>query len=121
MAYTAVSEQQVAGPYLPESATAKLTTLTFAACDIVNGNRVVMSTGRALVMFQNTDVGAVTVTISSSPDDYGRKADITAFSIAASAFVARIFEPKGWEQTAGGRDLVIMASDVDLKVLAIPL
>jgi len=121
MANTAIAEQPVAGPYLSEAATAKMTTVTFTSSDIVNGNKVIMSSGRVLLMLQNSDAGAVTVTISSSADPYGRTATITAFSIAAAAFVARVFEIVGWESTAGGRDLVITASDADLKVLAIPL
>jgi hypothetical protein len=121
MAYTAVAQQAVAGPNLAESATAKLTTVTFTAIDATNGNEVIMSTGRTLLIVQNTDASAGTVTITSSPDPYGRTATITAFSVAAGAFAARIFEPVGWEATAGGRNLVIAGSAATMKFLAIPL
>lgn len=121
MAITTVAQQTVAGPYTAESATAKLTAITFTAVDIVNTNKVIMATGRTLLIFQNADASAQTVTITSSADPYGRTATITAFEIAAAGFAARIFEPVGWESTAGGRDLVITASDADMKFVAIPL
>lgn len=121
MAYTAIAQQAVAGPYLSEAATAKLTTVTFTAADASNGNEIVMATGRTLIMVQNTDASAGTVTINSSKDPYGRAATISAFSVAAGAFAARVFEPVGWESTAGGRNLVITASAATMKILAIPL
>lgn len=121
MAYTAIAQQTVAGPYAAESITAKMTTITFTAADITNGNEIIMATGRTLLLCRNDDVGAVTVTVASSPDPYGRTATITAFSIAAGATVGRIFEVVGWESTGGGRNLVVTASDVDLKIAAIAL
>lgn len=121
MAATAIAQQAIAGPYQAESVSAKLTTVTFTAADATNGNKIVMTTGKTLLLLNNTGASAVTVTIASSKDPYGRVSDITTFSIAAGAFVARIFEPVGWEQNLGARDLSVVGSATDLKILAIPL
>lgn len=120
MALVAISETAVAGPYAKESGT-RVTTVTFSASDATNFNKIVMSKNRVLLLFQNTDVGAQTVTIRSSPDPFGRVADIVAFSIAASAFASIILEPVGWEQNIGGKDLQIETSDAGVKILAIPV
>lgn len=121
MAYTAIAEQEVAGPYLAESESAQLTTVTFTAGDATNGNKVVMTGKRVLLVFNNGGASPATVTINSSKDAYGRTANISAFSVAAGAYVARIFEAPGWEQTLGGRDLVITPSSTDIEILAIPI
>jgi hypothetical protein len=121
MAATAIAEQVVAGPYVAESGT-QMTTVTFTAADATNGNEIVMTTGRTLVIVFNTHGStAGTVTVTSSADPYGRTANVTAFSVAASAFAARIFTPVGWEQTLGGRNLLITGSATTMKILAIPL
>jgi hypothetical protein len=120
---TTIAEQAVAGPYLPETALAadKMTVVTFTAGDATDGNRIVMSGRRTLLLITNGGASPATITIKSSPDPFGRVADITDFSVAAGAFAARIFEPVGWEQTLGGRDLDISVSAADIEILAIPL
>lgn len=120
MALTTISEQEVAGPYAAEGGT-RVTTVTFTAGDPTNGNKIVMTTGRTLLLVQNTDASSGTFTVLSSKDPQGRKADITAQSVAASAFAAVILEPVGWEQTTGGRDLELDCSATTMKFLAIPL
>lgn len=116
---TAISETEVKGPYVAESGT-QLTTLTFSAGDTA-GNTVKMSTGRCLILVQNTGVGAGTVSVTSSADPYGRTANISAFSVDASGFAARIFEAVGWEQNLGARDLLLTPSATTMKFVAIPL
>lgn len=121
MAYTAVAPQEVAGPYISESAT-QMTTVTFTAGDATNANTVTMPGKRMLILVTNTSGGAAgTVTITSSNDPFGRTGNITAFSVADGAFAARIFEPVGWEQTLGGRDILITPSATTMEILAIPL
>lgn len=119
MAATAIAEQSVKGPYA--SGSPALTTVTFTNADAVNGNVVVMSSGRTLILVQNTAGEAGTVTIESSKDPFGRESDISAFSVSAGAFAARIFTPVGWEQTLGARDIAINGSATTMKILAIPL
>lgn len=121
MAYTAIAEQAVAGPYYAEGGAAELTTVTFTAADATNSNQIVMSKKRVLLLFTNGGASPATVTVLSSADAYGRKGNITTFSIAAGAYAARFFEAPGWEQTLGGKNLVITPSATDIEVLAIPI
>jgi len=120
MAPTVIAPQEVAGPYVSEAAT-QLTAVTFTAMDATNGNKITIPRRRMLLIFNNTNVAAQHVTIAASNDPYGRSAPITQLDIPAGGFAARIFEPVGWEQTLGGRDLVITPESVDVDVLAIPL
>lgn len=115
MAATRISLVDVNGPYVAESAT-QLSTLTFTAADNANGNVVDISK-RTCIIFENTSGGALTVTVTSYADPYGRTADITAFSVAAGARVARIFEPDGWT-SIGGSDLEFTCSAATMEVCA---
>ena len=119
MALTEIAQQAVAGPYEAEGGT-RVTTLTFTAGS-TDGNKIVMSTGRTLLLVQNSDTGSGTFTVLSSKDPSGRKADITAQAVGAGAFAGVILEPVGWEQTTGGRDLELDCSATTMKFLAIPL
>src|SRR5210317_200592 len=120
MAYTAIAPQEVAAAYISEAAAAQMTTVTFTAGDNTNSNTVVMPGRKMLILVTNTSGGAAgTVTITASDDPYGRTATITAFSVADGAFAARIFEPVGWEQNLGGRDILITPSATTMEILAI--
>ncbi len=118
---TVISEQVPTGPYLAESNATKLGTVTFSAGDATNGNKVIMGGQRVLLLIRNSGAGAGTISVASSKDRYGRVADITAFSIAADAIVHRIFEPEGWEQVTGGKDLLITPSATTIEIAAIRL
>ncbi|MCA9974235.1 MAG: hypothetical protein KDE56_27095 [Anaerolineales bacterium] len=120
MAPTAITPVEVAGPYISE-AVAQLTTPTWTAGDATNGNKVTIPNRRILLLFRNDNVAAQYVTIASSNDPYGRTAPITQLDIAAGAYAARFFEPVGWEQTLGGRDLLITPESTDINILAIPV
>ena len=122
MAYIAIAPQEVLGPYISEGAAVQMTSPTFTAGDPTNLNLITMTTKRILILVTNTSGGAAgTVTISSTNDPYGRTATITTFSVADTEFAARIFEAPGWEQTLGGRDILITPSAVTMEILAIPL
>ena len=121
MAATAIAPQTILGPYVSESAAAQLSTLTWTAIDIVNTNSITMSGRRMMLLFRNDDVAEKTVTISSSENPYGRSADISGEAIASGAYAVRIFEPVGWEQSLGGRDIILTANDADIYVAAINL
>jgi hypothetical protein len=121
MAATVLAEQPVLGAYVNVDDT-QFTTLTMTAGDATNMNKVVMSTGRCLVLFQNSDaVNAEWVTVFASNDPFGRATDITEQDLAASAWGAFILEARGWEQTLGGRDPLIDVESSDVKILAIPI
>ena len=121
MAATVLAEQTVLGAYVKEGET-QFTTLTMTESDPTNMNKVVMSTGRCLLIVQNTDaVNAEWVTVKASDDPYGRATDITEQDTAASGWSVYFFEARGWEQTLGGRDLLIDTESTDVDLLAIPL
>jgi hypothetical protein len=120
MAETVIAVQEVAGPYVSEAA-AQLTAVTWTAGDPANGNKIVMTTRRVLLLFRNDNIAAQFVTIAASNDPYGRTAPITELDIAIGGYAARIFEAVGWEQTLGGRDLSVTPESADVFILAIPL
>lgn len=121
MAATVIPEQSVLGPYVLETST-QFTTLTEAASDPTNMNSISMSTGRCLVIFHNSDgANPYWVTVDSTPDPHGRVADITQQSIAANAWGMHFFEGPGWEQTLGGRNLLIDTENLAIKMIAIPV
>lgn len=118
---TAIAEQPVLGAYVKEGAT-QFSTLTMTAGDAANMNSIVMGTGRCLVIFQNADVSNPEwVTVDASDDPYGRAVDINQQSLAAASWAAFVFEPRGWEQTLGGRDLAITCSNAEVVIAAIAL
>lgn len=121
MTATVLAEQEVLGPYVLET-DAQFTTLTFTDGDDANMNSIVMSTGRCLVLFRNTDDDTdAWVTVVSSNDPHGRTADITQEDIGFGEYGAHIFEARGWEQTLGGRDLLVTANHAEVLIAAIAL
>lgn len=117
---TAIAVQEVNGAYVPESATPQLSPLTWTAAD-VTGNTITMPGSRVLVLFRNSGASARTVAVTSSPDPYGRKADIPPTNLAAGEIFAKFFEPRGWEQNLGGRNLAVLASHAEVLIAAIAL
>jgi hypothetical protein len=120
MAATVLTEQTVVGAYAKEGQT-QFTTLTLDAGDAANQNKIVMSSEKTLVIFRNADAAnAEWATVFSSNDPYGRTGDITQQSIPASGWVGYFFSPPGWEQTLGGKDLLLDVESTDVKVAAMP-
>lgn len=102
MTLTALTPIAPLGPYPGAALIAGALAAAFAACDAANGNDFPL-TGHEILELRNTDTAPHTVTISSSPDSRGRTADITAYSIPASADVAFSFlsGTEGWLETDG--------------------
>jgi|SRR5579863_336309 len=76
--------------------------LALTAIDTVNGNSF-QATGREVLVFENTDASAHTVTITSVNDNLGRlDTSLTNYSIPANATIAiqMKFLP-GWLQSNG--------------------
>lgn len=114
MARTTLTPQDAPGSY----AAAGLA-LSQVVADVSNGNDFVMS-GKDLLIAQNTDSAAHTVTIASVADQLGRLGSITAESIAAGAIhVFGPFQPTGWSNAG---KLQINASDATVKfsILRVP-
>lgn len=116
MAETKITPITPTGPYIAESVVTKMNTSTAVALDATNGNKISLDTDLLLV-FENTDAGAPhTITISGVVDPFGRRAPITAFSIAQSVRVQRLFKSVGWAD--GNGDLIITTSDAQIFVEA---
>ena len=95
------------------------TVITLTAATPASDEEVVL-TGTEMILAQNTDSGAQTVTVTSVNDPFGRTKDIAAVSMAASEF--RIFGPfntTGWAQTNG--KLNFEASDALVKFVVFKL
>lgn len=93
--------------------------VTFTAADVSNGNSFI-STGRELVLVQNTGGSDYTVTITSAPDELGRTGDISAYTLATTEFAA--FGPvqqKGWVQPDG--KVYLSGSNAGIKFLILRL
>jgi hypothetical protein len=73
----------------------------FTAADATNFNSFV-STGRELLLIQNSGASPYTVTVHSVVDSRNRTGDITAYSLAAGTFaVLGPFFIPGWLESDG--------------------
>ena len=92
----------------------------FTAGDSVNGNSFV-STGREVVIVQNTAAGAGTVTFTSVADGINRIGDITTYSVGVALF--SLFGPflkTGWANTSGLVTLTCSAVTMKFAVVRLP-
>ena len=121
MARTALTAQVPLGSYPSLPLAALSAALTFAASDNANGNSV-KSTGRELIVINNTDVGAQTVTITSrAVGPLNRTGDITTYSIPASGFaMLGPFAVNGWQQSDGNLYIDTSSANIKLAVIRLP-
>lgn len=118
---TDLTAVEIAQPYVSESAT-QLTNLTFTALASGSTHTIPVGTRGVLLLVWNTNATtAVTTTVTSTPDPYGRSADITAFSCTAGEIYARKFLPLGWENAAGSGKIDVTVSASGLEFCAIAL
>jgi hypothetical protein len=89
-------------------------TVSFAACDAVNGNSFAV-TGQEIFLVQNSGASAYTFTIQSVADPYGRTdTSLTNYSVAASGITAiELKSTLGWQQT--GQVMYTSCSNAALK------
>lgn len=93
---------------------------TFTALDPANKNSLRI-TGQEILIFNNTNVGAQSITISSVADEYGRTKDVTKSMDASSYYVfgGRGCPLEGYQQADGC--LYFEAASADVKVMALTL
>jgi len=122
MARTAIPLETLVGPYptsLPVPPGSAL--LTQVAADVANMNSVAFGAFHTLVVIAiNTD-GALarTVTFTSSPDEFNRVGDITAYSIpSGNSMAGFIFKRDGWA-TSG--QLYLQADNAAVKFVVFGL
>lgn len=113
-----IEVQKINGPYVGSADTTPLTPIVWTAAS-TGADTVVIPRHRVLVLFHNAGASERTVSIASSFDAHGRKADISAFALPAGGLIAKFLEPHGWEQATGGRNVEITGSHADVKIAAI--
>jgi hypothetical protein len=117
----AITIQYPNGPYEPSSDATPLATLNWTACNTGGDTATIPGGKKLLLIFRNSGSTQRTVTIPSSYDPYGRKADIGATNIAAGVILARWFEAKGWETTLGSGQISFTANHAEIVVAAIAI
>ena len=115
-----ITVQEINGPYVGSADTTPMSTLTWTAAS-TGADTIVIPNKRVLVLLRNGGATPRAVTVASNFDAYGRKADISGTNIAAGAIWGRIFEPHGWEQSLGGKDLSVTAAHAEVLIAAIAL
>jgi len=100
MARVLVAAQAAPGAYPVVSAGSL--DVAMQAADTGLGNYAPIVEGKTLILVQNTDVSAQTVTITSVVDAYNRLGNITAYSLAAGDVVLLgPFKAAGWSHGTG--------------------
>lgn len=94
--------------------------LEWTAADAVNGNQFTL-TGVEVLLVHNSSGGALTVTVTSAADPYGRSSDIDAHSIPASEYrVLQRFPVDGWQQNDGKLYVDGSAAGILFAVIRLP-
>lgn len=90
--------------------------LTFTACDTTNGNSFT-STGREVLIVNNTGASAYTFSIASVADNLGRTdSSLTNYSVGAGAIVAiQMKYQTGWLQSSTTSAINLTCSNAALK------
>lgn len=122
MARTALPIVSVVGSYPTLPLGVGAAAFVFTAADNVNGNSFV-ATGREILLVQNSDSVAQTITIHSAVDSpYNRSGDITTYSLAAGTFAGPFgpFLLPGWLQSDGTVWLDTSAATIKFCVVHLP-
>lgn len=118
MARTTLTPILAKGPN-PGTVAADSLDFAFASSDSSNGNDFAAS-GNDLILWQNTDVSARTITIASVADNLGRTGDVTTYSVGAGEFGCfYVGAGNGWQQSTG--KVNINTSNALLKVVVLQL
>lgn len=92
---------------------------TWTAADNSNGNSF-SSTGCEILLVNNTDAAAQTVTATSVPDQVGRTGDSTKLINATSYYVFQKFPVLGWKQSDGTIHLTASSANIKYAVIRLP-
>lgn len=96
-------------------------TVTLTAADAVNGNSIALTTGEVVLLAENTDTVAHTITVASAADELGRQdTSLANYSIAASTIIAIAFpSTSGWKQSDGTIHISTSSALVKFAVLRV--
>lgn len=90
----------------------------FTAADAANFDQFSL-TGRELLVVKST--GALTITLESVADEYGRLGDITTYAVGTGLFSCFWYgAKKGWEQGSSKAYLKGSTSGIGFAVIRIP-
>lgn len=118
MARAAIVAQTLEGAYGDYGANEADITLT--AADTGDGNYTVWAGSKLLIIADNPSGGALTLTVTSVANRYGRSGDITTYSIGAGELaIFGPFEPDGWMQSNGQLYYAGSSADLDIAVIAL--
>lgn len=92
--------------------------ITYVAADIVDLNSFILS-GREVLLISDTAAGG-TVTISSSPDSFGRTGDLVLTIGAGASHAIAFMDKSGWVQSGGVLHLEASAVTIEFAVVRIP-
>ena len=106
-------------PTLPLTANSADFVWTAAGADFADGFSFA-STGKEVLLVNNLNAGAQTVTINSQADPYRRTGDITAYSVGISELAAFFPPVDGFRRSDGTIWGAASAADVSLAVLRLP-
>lgn len=120
MARVNVAAQTTPGAYPELPITANSLDVAFQAGDNSLGNYTALVENKTYVLAWNTDVGAHTVTITSTADTFNRTGNISAYSIGAGE-IAQFgpFKQLGWSQS-GQLWIDVNDNTVKLAVITLP-
>lgn len=114
-----ITANENAKRYPPLPVAANSLDFAFTPGDAVNGLQY-QATGREVVLVRNINAGPQTFTLISVADEFGRKGDITTYSLAAGEFAVLIPPLKGFQQTDGSVWIDVSHDDVHVAVLRLP-
>jgi hypothetical protein len=106
------------GPY-PGVVNAGDLAFTFTAADVANLNQF-LGPGKFLIIAQNTDVGAQTITFTSKADGFGRTGDVATYSMPTTTFATFLVETLGWLQSDGNFYLNASSANVKFAIVKLP-
>jgi hypothetical protein len=119
MARVLIAAQTTPGAYPTLPITANSRDMSMQAGDSSLGNYTPIVEGKTLVIVQNTDSGAHTVSFTSAADTYNRTGDISGYSLGAGELaIFGPFKALGWSD---GGNLDIDCSDNTVKFAVITL
>lgn len=92
----------------------------FAAADV--GGDAFENSGREIFLIKNDGGGAITATVTSTPDDLDRTQDEVINVGIGEMCIAGPFKPRGWQQTSGvdkGKTLITYSGVTSVTVLVL--
>lgn len=117
---TVMTVVDILGPFA--AIVADAADFTFTPLTLTDGD-VFRCTGREILLVYNPSGGALTITITSVDDEYGRAEDITTYSVGAgewSVFGVGLTNQKGWKNASGNIRITGSSADLDAVVLRLP-